>query len=88
MPCLNQKIIQDWHRGGLGLPGGAVWEGAIILSDLISKDRDELKISTSNILELGSGLGLVSIVCAKIGAPKVIIHINNTQKILNNIQIF
>ena len=71
---LTIKIQQCWKdddKGGTDLGfGGCVYESAYILSDYIFRNQHLVRDKTS--LELGSGLGLVSILCAKLGALKIL----------------
>mmetsp|Transcript_8001 Transcript_8001/g.9639 ORF Transcript_8001/g.9639 Transcript_8001/m.9639 type:complete len:242 (+) Transcript_8001:41-766(+) len=68
------KIEQAWrddHRGGTEIGFGAcVYESSYVLSDYLCSHPEIIK--NKKVLELGSGLGLVSIVCSKIGASLVL----------------
>eukprot|EP00924_Labyrinthula_sp_SR-Ha-C_P014585 maker-scaffold_34-snap-gene-2.38-mRNA-1 protein AED:0.07 eAED:0.07 QI:140/0.33/0.25/1/1/1/4/0/239 len=79
--CLNKlevrieqfwkEIIIDDEKGGTQIGFGAcVYESSYILSSFLSNNR--AIVSGKNVMEIGSGLGLVSIVCSKLGATRII----------------
>lgn len=61
------------HRSATGLKhvGQQLWRGALLLSEAILARRDELRGRT--LLELGAGLGLASIVAARVARPARVI---------------
>ena len=64
----NVKIEQKYKKDGAGL-GSAVWDGAFVLADYL-QGADALRGKC--VVEVGCGLGLVSIVAANSGAKRVI----------------
>ncbi|KAI8805954.1 hypothetical protein BJ742DRAFT_855597, partial [Cladochytrium replicatum] len=61
----NYESVTLQHRMGTPLPyvGLQVWRGALLLADLVLSKPEEFRESV--ILELGAGLGFVSILAAK-----------------------
>mmetsp|Transcript_24934 Transcript_24934/g.82144 ORF Transcript_24934/g.82144 Transcript_24934/m.82144 type:complete len:259 (-) Transcript_24934:2222-2998(-) len=53
-------------------PAGRVWDAAIILSEYILNHFGEHGMKGMRVIELGSGTGLVGILCAKLGASVVL----------------
>lgn len=62
------KIEQEYKKDGAGL-GSAVWDGAFVLSDYLQGAE---ALQGKCVVEIGCGLGLVSIVAANSGAKRVI----------------
>ena len=54
-----------------GWTGGAVWEGAQLLSRLLIAQPASLWQQRKRVLELGAGVGLVGLVAAELGAREV-----------------
>ena len=54
-----------------GWTGGAVWEGAQLLSRLLIAQPASLWQRRKRVLELGAGVGLVGLVAAELGAREV-----------------
>eukprot|EP00960_Hanusia_phi_P060914 764668-Hanusia_phi.AAC.1 len=53
-------------------PAGRVWDAAVILSEYILKHFGESGMNGLRVIELGSGTGLVGILCAKLGANVIL----------------
>lgn len=70
----NVRVKQAWvpdGKGGTDIGfGAAVYEASFLLSDWLSRDSNLVK--DKRVLELGSGVGLVSIVAAKLGAENLV----------------
>jgi predicted nicotinamide N-methyase len=60
-------VIKQAHESKDAGTGGAVWDGAIVFSYYVQNFVGD-KWQGKRVIELGSGLGLVSIVCALAGA--------------------
>uniref|UniRef100_A0A336MR32 CSON005291 protein n=1 Tax=Culicoides sonorensis TaxID=179676 RepID=A0A336MR32_CULSO len=73
---LQSKAIEIEHKisTGLNLVGYQVWRGALLLADFIIHNRK--LFSDKNILEVGSGVGLTSIVAAKYAKQVVCTDVN------------
>eukprot|EP00960_Hanusia_phi_P034505 751118-Hanusia_phi.AAC.4 len=65
----DERAEDEPEPTGLKWTGAAIWDAAILLSEYLAKNHGLLK--GKNVLELGSGHGLVSVVCARFGARKV-----------------
>jgi len=67
---VRQALVRD-GKGGTQIGfGAAVYDAAFVLSHWLSENPT--KIRGKRVLELGSGVGLVSIVAAKFGASHVV----------------
>ena len=62
------KIKQEYKANGAGL-GSAVWDGSFVLSEYMQREVD---VSKKCIVEIGCGLGLVSIVLGMSGEENYI----------------
>jgi archaellin len=62
--------IEEVSNTGLGT-GLNVWDGSIVLSKYLESHKD--LVNQKNVLEVGSGTGVVGIVAAILGATKVIL---------------
>jgi len=80
-PPSTQRQIQSHSFGHIALDilvdagpgcGGIAWPAGQVLSDYLVH-RGSHYLQDRQVLELGSGTGLVGLVAAKLGAPKVII---------------
>ena len=58
-------------RMGADLTGSSAWEGAKVLSQFISTNSPQLRAAGPSVIELGAGLGLAGLSCAKMGWPRV-----------------
>jgi|EP00900_Chrysochromulina_parva_P026525 SAM-dependent methyltransferase len=63
-------ISQHWGEDG-SRTGGAVWDASLVLAHYLDRNHERW-LSGSSILELGSGLGLASIVASRVGFSDVI----------------
>ncbi|KAJ1664467.1 hypothetical protein EV178_004079 [Coemansia sp. RSA 1646] len=74
---LTLTIIQNPNiNGELGQTGGVLWNSSVILSEFFAQrsawDGDgKLDVGKTNIVELGSGCGLVGLVLHQLGARRV-----------------
>ena len=64
------------HPGSLlkSLPGGTVWDAALLLSAYLSRWR---RLQRCCVLELGSGTGLVGLVASRLGAEAIAMENHN-----------
>jgi|EP00945_MAST-04E_sp_MAST-4E-sp1_P000703 predicted nicotinamide N-methyase len=64
------KIEQQYKQGGTGL-GSAVWDGAFVLGEYLQREEPDV-LKNKCVVEIGAGLGLVSIVASHMKAAQVI----------------
>jgi EEF1A N-terminal glycine/lysine methyltransferase len=57
----------------LRLKGHLLWQGGKLLANYLETHATTLLSPSSTVLELGAGAGLPSLVCAKLGAQKVVV---------------
>eukprot|EP01130_Rhizamoeba_saxonica_P017068 TRINITY_DN810_c0_g1_i1.p1 TRINITY_DN810_c0_g1~~TRINITY_DN810_c0_g1_i1.p1 ORF type:complete len:122 (+),score=17.47 TRINITY_DN810_c0_g1_i1:28-366(+) len=71
MEC-NGKIIDisEDSQGNIDGTGGSMWDGAAVLSSFLKKNPHI--VDHKHVLEVGSGVGLVSIVAKYLGATRVV----------------
>ena len=66
---------QQYREDGMGV-GSALWDGSIVLSEFLIDNAPggtgTLDLAGKRVLELGTGVGLVSIVAARLGAAEVV----------------
>lgn len=82
------KIEQFYKESGTGL-GSAVWDGAFVLSEYLQREEPH-NLKQKCVVEIGSGLGLVSIVASYLNATKVIAtdgDVNLFPMIMRNMKI-
>ena len=65
------ELHQDPHGLWSGGIGATVWDAAIVLSKYLEANSESL-LKGKAILEIGSGTGVVGMVCAKLGAKSVL----------------
>ncbi|KAJ2413660.1 hypothetical protein H4218_004912 [Coemansia sp. IMI 209128] len=68
-------IAQNPHiNGELGQTGGVLWNSSVLLSEYFARRSiSNWDLSTLNIVELGSGCGLVGIALHRLGAKRVVV---------------
>ena len=71
------KIKQEYKANGAGL-GSAVWDGSFVLSEYMQREVD---VSKKCIVEIGCGLGLVSIVLGMSGEENYIVATDGDSKL-------
>lgn len=71
--ALDVRVSQEWKdddKGGTDIGFGAcVYPGAYVLAEFLCANPHIVR--EKSVLELGSGTGLVSVVCASLGAARV-----------------
>ncbi|ETI32602.1 hypothetical protein, variant 1 [Phytophthora nicotianae P1569] len=65
MPGLQHEILLAESPGNLGI-GGKLWDSCLVLTRYLAARREVL--NEKQVVELGSGLGLVGIFCSLLGA--------------------
>ncbi|KAL3662059.1 hypothetical protein V7S43_012864 [Phytophthora oleae] len=65
MPGLDHDILLAESPGNLGI-GGKLWDSCLVLTRYLAERRELLE--GKQVVELGSGLGLVGIFCSLLGA--------------------
>ena len=63
-------ISQHWGEDG-SRTGGAVWDASLVLAHYLDRNHERW-LNGSSVMELGSGLGLASIVASRVGFSDVI----------------
>ena len=71
------KIKQEYKANGAGL-GSAVWDGSFVLSEYMQREVD---VNKKCIVEVGCGLGLVSVVLGMSGEENFIIATDGDSKL-------
>ncbi|KAI9502358.1 Ribosomal protein lysine methyltransferase [Coemansia spiralis] len=77
--ALNLSIIQNPNiNGELGQTGGVLWSSSVIMSEVFAQRSSvagdgRWDISQTNVVELGSGCGLVGLVLHQLGARRVVL---------------
>ncbi|KAJ2820548.1 hypothetical protein GGI24_004453 [Coemansia furcata] len=68
-------ILQNPHiNGELGQTGGVLWNSSVVLSEYFARrSTDTWDLTPLNIVELGSGCGLVGIALHRLGARRVVV---------------
>ncbi|KAJ2062881.1 hypothetical protein IW146_009656 [Coemansia sp. RSA 922] len=68
-------MLQNPHiNGELGQTGGVLWNSSVVLSEYFARRSvSDWDLSTLNIVELGSGCGLVGIALHRLGARRVVV---------------
>ena len=71
---LEVRVGQQWKDDGKGGTeigfGACVYPGAYVLAEFLCANPSLVR--DKSVLELGSGTGIVSVVCAKLGCSRVI----------------
>lgn len=63
------QVVQDTRRvDGLG---GEVWPGAYVLCSFLERHKTKYCVSR-NVIELGAGCGLCSLLASELGAERVL----------------
>uniref|UniRef100_K3WDD1 Uncharacterized protein n=1 Tax=Globisporangium ultimum (strain ATCC 200006 / CBS 805.95 / DAOM BR144) TaxID=431595 RepID=K3WDD1_GLOUD len=68
MEGIDREILLAESPGNLGI-GGKLWDSCLVLTRYLSQHK--ALIAKKSVVELGSGLGLVGIFCAMLGAARV-----------------
>ncbi|KAF1332829.1 putative n2,n2-dimethylguanosine trna methyltransferase, partial [Globisporangium splendens] len=68
MVGIDQEILLAESPGNLGI-GGKLWDSCLVLTRYLSQHK--AFVANKSVVELGSGLGLVGIFCAMLGAARV-----------------
>lgn len=68
---VRQEWVADGHGGTAIGFGAAVYEASFVLADFLVH-RTALALGGKTVLELGSGVGLVSVIAARLGALRVL----------------
>ena len=74
------KIKQEYKANGAGL-GSAVWDGSFVLSEYMQREVD---VNKKCIVEVGCGLGLVSVVLGMSGEENFIIATDGDSKLFSS----
>ncbi len=76
---LEQHPERSWDLSAQDDTGEQVWDASIALAQWFAREGSWLVPSQSSALELGAGVGLVSIALAKLGVPRVLATDANPQ---------
>lgn len=78
------QVVQDTRRvDGLG---GEVWPGAYVLCSFLERHKTKYCVSR-NVIELGAGCGLCSLLASELGAERVLATDEYTDLLLTNVNI-
>ncbi|TMW65558.1 hypothetical protein Poli38472_008200 [Pythium oligandrum] len=80
LPGLDQEILLAESPGNLGI-GGKLWDSCLVLTRYLSANKHLLMGKSA--IELGSGLGLVGIYCAMLGAHVTLTDIEEVVPLLD-----
>lgn len=67
-PCHERTVTLLESRSVIsssGTTGLRTWEAALLLGSFLASERGQTAITGKNVLELGAGTGMLSILCAK-----------------------
>ena len=69
-----------------GTTGLRTWESSVHLASFLLSEQGSRYIENNNVLELGAGTGLVSILCAKYLGAKHVLASDGSQDVVDTIQ--
>ncbi|ORX40376.1 hypothetical protein BCR36DRAFT_190379 [Piromyces finnis] len=81
------RILEDKSMISKGTTGLRTWEASLRLSEYFIQNPKLCK--GKNIIELGAGIGFLSLICAKLGAKSIIstdVNLNVIQRLYTNIE--
>ena len=78
------EFEQDGGAVGAGSTGLAVWNGSVVLQRLLEylTQSDSSLFQAKTVVELGCGVGVGSLTCAALGAPRVLATDGNPEALL------